>query len=210
MKRLIFSIAMCILFQTVNARNARTYEERINTYHNRWDCLIPDFTRLQYAGSIGLANMGIGWEYGKKEQWETDFMLGFVPKYSSKKGFATITLRETYLPWQKFSINNNFSIHPLTCSLYINSALNKIFWVKEPERYPNQDYYRFSSKIRFGISVGQRYTYNIPISKRIFVRSISAIWEISSCDLYIISKVTNKTLSAHSILSLSLGTKLTF
>ena len=34
---------------------------------------------------MGLLSFGTGWDYGKRNQWETDILLGFIPKYSAKK-----------------------------------------------------------------------------------------------------------------------------
>ena len=47
-------------------------------------------------------------------QWETDILLGFIPKYSSKKAKVTMTLKQNYMPWS-INIGKGFSTEPLTC-----------------------------------------------------------------------------------------------
>lgn len=174
----------------------------------------PNFIRLQYAGSVGLVNAGVGWQYGGHEQWETDLMFGYIPSYHTDHRKATFTLRETYVPFTLPLFGNHgndeghFSFQPLSCGIFLNSVLSSKFWGKEPSRYPNGgDYYRFSSKIRFHIFVGQRYTYHFPPPRHL-IKSASLVWELSTCDLYVASKAVNKTLPFNDILSLSLGLKL--
>ena len=197
-------------------RRIEQYEKRIARSHRVWMALLPSFYRLQYAGSIGLVNLGVGWEYGKHRQWETDLMFGFVPKYDKDDAFVTFTLRQTYVPWTKGLYRTHerdggrhwFTWQPLSCGLFLNSVLSKDYWTKEPERYPDRDYYRFSSKIRFHLFVGQRYTIHIPKEKRFLAKECSFVWELSTCDLYVVSKFVNGSIPLKDILSLSLGLKM--
>lgn len=55
------------------------YDKRVHRYRRAWEALIPTHTKLQYAGGMGLLSWGIGWDYGKRGQWETDLLLGFIP-----------------------------------------------------------------------------------------------------------------------------------
>lgn len=203
-----------VAIAALNKKIAR-YEARLAKRNSIWLSLLPSFYRFQYAGSVGLLNFGAGWHYGKRHQWETDFMFGYVPRYDKDEAFATFTLRQTYVPWTRpiYSFKGEkarglrLTWQPLSCGLFFNSVLRGDYWTKEPERYPDRDYYRFSSKIRFHIFLGQRYTLNIPKEHRYFIKDISAVWELSSCDLYIVSKFVNGTLPLKDILSLSFGLK---
>lgn len=180
------------------------YQKRVAKYRNLWESLIPDYSKLQYAGGMGLVNMGLGWTYGKKEQWETDVFLGFIPRYSSDKSKITMTLKQNFIPWKK-RLNKTFTFEPLECGLYFNTVFSDEFWTKEPDRYP-KGYYNFSTRIRTHIFVGQRLRIHIPDKKRVFAHSITAFYEISSCDLYIVSAFTNH-LKPEDYLRLSVGVK---
>ena len=68
------------------------YDKRIHRYRKHWESLIPTHTKLQFAGNMGLLSLGTGWDYGKRNQWETDIFLGFLPKYNSKRNKITMTL----------------------------------------------------------------------------------------------------------------------
>ena len=71
------------------------YDNRVHKYKQRWEKLIPTQTKIQYAGGMGLLSAGIGWDYGKHSQWESDVFLGFIPKYDSKRAQTTITLKQS-------------------------------------------------------------------------------------------------------------------
>ena len=182
------------------------YDKRIHRYRGHWEKLIPTHTKVQFAGNMGLLSFGTGWDYGKKNQWETDVFLGFIPKYDSKRTKVTMTLKQNYMPWS-LNLGRGFSTEPLTCGIYFNTVFGNEFWVHEPDRYP-QGYYGFSSKIRSHIFLGQRLTYDIDPQRRYTAKSITFFYELSTCDLYLISTATNSYLRPRDYLSLSFGLKL--
>lgn len=169
-----------------------------------WNSLKPEYAKLQYAGGMGLFSVGIGWEYGKNQQWETDLSIGYVPKYSSERAKTTMTFKQNFIPWRT-SIGKNLQLEPLECGLYVNTIFGKEFWTKEPSHYPDS-YYGFSSRIRFHLFVGQRLKYDLPEQLRFLGKSVTAFYEISSCDLYIVSAFVNH-LNPDDYLRLSLGLK---
>lgn len=182
------------------------YDKRIHRYRGHWEKLIPTHTKVQFAGNMGLLSFGTGWDYGKKNQWETDVFLGFIPKYDSKRTKVTMTLKQNYMPWS-LNLGRGFSTEPLTCGIYFNTVFGNEFWVHEPDRYP-KGYYGFSSKIRSHIFLGQRLTYDIDPQRRYTAKSITFFYELSTCDLYLISAATNSYLCPRDYLSLSFGLKL--
>lgn len=182
------------------------YDKRIHRYRGHWEKLIPTHTKVQFAGNMGLLSFDTGWDYGKKNQWETDVFLGFIPKYDSKRTKVTMTLKQNYMPWS-LNLGRGFSTEPLTCGIYFNTVFGNEFWVHEPDRYP-KGYYGFSSKIRSHIFLGQRLTYDIDPQRRYTAKSITFFYELSTCDLYLISAATNSYLRPRDYLSLSFGLKL--
>lgn len=188
----------------VNAQSR--YDKHVRQYKKAWERLIPTYSKIQFAGDIGLLSLGTGWNYGKRNQWETDILLGFIPKYSSKDFKMTITLKQNYLPWN-IELGKGFSAEPLACGIYFNTVLNDDFWTREPDRYP-EGYYGFSTRIRTHIFLGQRLTYDIKYNKRMTARAITFFYEISTCDLYLVSAVGNSYLRPKDYLRLSFGLKL--
>lgn len=220
MKKLLFSLIgiLCIAFQaagdnasldtipTDSLKSLIRYEQRITRMQQHWQRLIPSYSKIQYAGNMGLISVGGGWSYGKHRQWETDIFLGFLPKYDSDAAKVTLTLKQNFMPW-KCHLSDKFFIEPLACGLYLNTVLHNDFWVRQPDRYP-KGYYWFSTRIRTNIYIGQRITLKIPPHRRFFARSITAFYEISTCDYYILSHVGNSGYPLHELISLSFGIKM--
>ena len=189
--------------QQYQRKELNRYERRRLRSWKRWSKLIPNQATLQYAGSIGMFNVGLGWHYGKHDNWETEILFGFLPKYQTGAAHATFTLKERYIPWH-CSLGSRWELHPLTTGLFFNTISGDEFWKNEPDRYP-APYYRFSTKFRANVFLGQRIRYKIPKGKRFFNQAIAFYYEISSCDLYIISKAINKEYKWKDTLSLAFG-----
>ena len=68
-------------------------------------------------------------------------------------------------------------------------------------------YYGFSTRIRTHIFLGQRVRFDVPEKYRKFSKSITAFYEISTCDLYVVSAFNNSYLKPDDYLRLSFGLK---
>lgn len=183
------------------------YEYKVESYQRFWRSLIPNQSRFQYAGNVGMFNLGLGWHYGGKERrlWETDFMFGLLLKHNTPHNHMTFTLRQSYIPF-RFPLVWNFKFEPIATGLMINTITGEEFWVREPSKYPRK-YYGFPTAVRAYIFLGQRIRWEIPESRRKYVKAISFCYELSTYDLAIASYVTNNYLSLRDILSLSVGLK---
>ena len=148
------------------------YKKRVKKYISRWEKLIPRYTKLQFAGSMGMLSLGTGWNY---------------------------------YPWN-IRIADKLSFEPLACGVYINTLLDRDFWGKQPDKYP-QGYYWFSTRIRTHVFIGERFTLKLD-TKKSWHKSISFFYELSTCDLYLINKIGNSYLKPKDYLSLSFGLKL--
>lgn len=187
---------------------ARRYNKRVHHYRKAWENLIPTHAKVQYAGGMGLVSVGVGWDYGKHRQWETDLLFGYLPKYTTQHCKTTMTLKQNFIPWST-GLARNLSLEPLTTGLYFNTVFSDKFWTNEPDRYPS-GYYGFSTRIRTHIFVGQRLRYDFPDSERKWMKNVTAFYELSSCDLYIVSAVLNRYMKPTDYLRLSFGLKFQF
>lgn len=183
------------------------YERRKVKRIHRWERLIPSHYKVQFAGSIGMFSIGPGWTYGRSNQWETDLMFGFLPKFESDEMKLVFTIRESYVPWNLQIGHSDYAFKPLTCGLFLSSVLNHDFWVSEPGRYPG-GYYGFSTRIRSNLFLGQRITYYRPEAKRTFAQGLSLYYELSVCDTDLLTFFGDKCIKFKEILSLALGLKL--
>lgn len=192
---------------TAAPRAAKTkYLRNTARYQRDWSRIVPNQTTMQFAGSIGAYAIGLGWHYGRKQQWETELLFGYVPKKNGGEEHFTFTAKQRYVPW-RLPLSSRWAVEPLTTGFFINSIFGEGFWDKEPSKYTH-GYYGFSTKIRYNIFVGQRVVYNIPTRHRRFNRSITFYYELSTCDLYVVSAVPNKNVGLGDILSLALGVKM--
>lgn len=200
-----------LTIDSLELKRLTAYEKRMKKYHERWNSLIPRYTKLQYAGSMGFISLGLGWDYGKNKQWETDFMIGYVPRYTTSSDKLTFTLKQNFIPW-KLDVgkkNKNFMFEPLACGIYINTMFGHNFWSKEPDR-DSSGYYSFATKLRFNFYLGQRITYKLKQNRRLLGKSVTFFYEFSSNDIYIAQAATNSYLKPKDYIHLSLGLKFQF
>ena len=182
------------------------YDRRIHRHREHWAGLIPTQVIMQYAGNMGFMSVGVGWDYGKHDQWETHLLFGYLPKADSDRGKLTMTLKQTFLPWS-FSFGKGWMLEPLSCGIYFNTVFGSEFWGNQPSRYPDKYYEPLNTEVRINAFLGQRITLNIPENKRKFVKSVSAFYEVSTCDLYLRLAVMERKVSVWDVLGLSVGVK---
>ena len=183
-----------------------SYDRRAHYFRKYWAALIPTQVVVQNAGNMGILSIGFGWDYGKHRQWETHLLWGYIPKYDSTRGKLTMTLKENYIPWSIY-LGKGWNFEPFETGLYINTVYGHEFWRSQPQRYPDKYYSALSTKFRLNVFFGQRVTKVIPNNHRMFVKSITAFYEISTCDLYIRSMFTDDDVKLKDIIGLSLGLK---
>ena len=190
----------------IDKAKERNYDKRIHRYRKNWAALIPTEIVLQNAGNMGLLSLGMGWNYGKHRQWETQLMLGYIPPYKSNRGKVTSTLKQNYIPWSIYLKDGN-AFEPLRCGLYVNTVFGHEFWKEQPHRYPKKYYDFLSTEFRLNIFIGEGYTKIIPTNRRKFVKSLTFFYELSTCDLYIRSMYIDHKVRLEDIIGLSLGVK---
>ena len=193
-----------LLFAENDPSASTRYDKRAEKYSSHWQKLIPRYYKGQFAGSIGVVSAGVGWNY-YRNHWETDLLMGIVPKASDKHAMATLTLKQNYYPW-KIKFGEKVSFEPLSCGVFVNTLLDGDFWGKQPDKYPD-GYYWFSTRIRSHIFIGERITLHLN-EKKSWHRSISFFYELSTCDLYLLHKIGDHYLKPKDYLSLAFGIKL--
>lgn len=179
----------------------RSRDVRSDVGYKGWKRLLPTRVEIQYAGGMGMLSAGIGWEYGRRGEWATDLFAGFIPAAYIGHTCATTTIKQSYAPWS-IRCSDRFSAEPFKCGIYLNSVIADEFWLREPSRYP-KGYYGFSTKVRAHIFIGQNF--RLHLRRGGALRDISLFWEANTCDLYLISRITNRYLSPGDYIGLSVG-----
>lgn len=181
------------------------YDNRIHRYRRYWGALIPTQTVLQTCGNMGLFSFGVGWDYGKHRQWETQLLFGYIPKFDSNSAKMTMTLKQNYIPWS-VTMGHGWAFEPLECGLYFNTVFGSDFWTKQPSKY-GSGYYPFSTRIRPNIFVGERFTVDVSENRRKFVKSVTFFYELSTNDIYFMRFYRNGSAGFWDVFGLSLGIK---
>lgn len=61
------------------------YDNRVHRFRKNWERIIPTHAKIQYAGNMGLLSFGTGWDYGKRNQWETGYIARIHPEIFVEK-----------------------------------------------------------------------------------------------------------------------------
>ena len=230
MMRNLLIISLCISVCTMTAHAGDTigvqqeispapsrYDLKVEQRRQHWAALIPTQFVIQNAGNMGLLSAGIGWDYAR-HHLETHLMFGFIPKHQSTRTKVTMTLKENFIPWSialtepQLSSGNllkhGWSFNPLTVSIYVNTVFGHEFWSRQPQRYPSRYYEFMSTKFRMNLALGQRLTWQIPDQRRRHSMSVSLFYEVSTCDIYIRSKIIDHGIPLKDLFGLSLGVKI--
>jgi len=190
-----------LLFIYGNTKAESLHDRKLARMQRNWNNLIPKQSKVQFAGSMGMFSFGTGWYYGKKNQWETDLYLGFIPHLNGGEGHPTITIKETFTPF-RLPVNDRLFFEPLTSSIYINKIFGQYFWSRLPEKYPD-NYYFWAVNTRFNVSLGQAISFRL--GDKLLGKDLSLFYEFNTNDLYVISAIGNKIIQLKDIVGLSLG-----
>jgi hypothetical protein len=187
---------------------ATTYERNTQRLQRSWSRLAPNQVALQYAGSIGAAALGVGWHYGRRDHWESELLLGYVPHSNGSKHHYTLTGKQRYIPWHiALTPHRRWELEPLTAGLFANVIFGEGYWRHAPSKY-TKGYYGFNTKLRWNLYIGQRWRYNIPRRNRRLYKSVSLYYELSTSDLKLVSAIPNRQVTLGDILSLAVGLRL--
>ena len=158
----------------------------------------PFFLTLHLAGGTGLVALGGGYRLAH-QRLEPELLLGYVPRrLSGGKPLAIITLKTTWLPWSPRLGPGGWQATPVTLGAMVNYTTGQQFFLTNNSagRY-RPGYYWWSSAVRLGLLAGTRLQY----------RHTAAYAELSTNDLHLVSRLTNRSLRLVDILTLGGGMK---
>jgi hypothetical protein len=166
--------------------------------------LIPDHSKIQYAGSMGIVSASVGWNYwdGKLE---TDYYIGYLPQRRGFNHNITTSLEQTYIPW--FVENSDGTVFsPIITGIYINRVFGSDYYTELPSKYPDK-YYWWSSAVRINFFVGSRIMFQDINSH---FPDIGLFTRFNTNDLYLVSAFDNESIKWYDIIKFSFGCYLKF
>lgn len=200
-----FAESFCNFYENDSLIFETKYDKRIHRYRKNWGALIPTHNVVQVCGNMGLVSIGVGWDYGKHRQWETELMFGIVPRYDSKSVKMTMTLKENYIPWS-IPLKHGWAFEPFECGLYLNTVFGHDFWTSQPTKYES-GYYPFSTRIRPNVFIGERFSLSVPRNRRKFIKGVSFFYELSTNDIGFMRFYRNGNAEFWDVFGLSFGLK---
>ena len=166
----------------------------------------PDHIKLQYAGGTGFVAFGTGYS-SKNQKFEGDLFYGYLPKSIGGVRIHSLSIKFNWIPVHSLEIKK-YELEPLMMGLLVNYSFGKQYFSFDPTNYPYR-YYSFPTAIHSAVFFGSRAGIKFPTNS--FVQRVSLYYEILSFDREIISLLSNpKSLHIPDILSLSLGTRISF
>ncbi|KAA9333328.1 hypothetical protein F0P96_10175 [Hymenobacter busanensis] len=160
------------------------------------------FLTVHIAGGTGAVAVGGGYWLARR-RLEPELLLGIVPKKLGGKTLGVVTLKTTYTPYAPQLGASRWQANPLSfgglASYTFGPGLNS----SRATKYP-KGYYWWSSALRFGAVLGARLTHEGGAG---WPQRSSYYAELGTNDLYLVSKITNRSLRLSEILTLGLGVK---
>ena len=166
---------------------------------------IPNQATLQFAGSIGLMSLGVGYT-NSHDNLNLQVGYGYVPESAGGR----LDILHAKLLYKPFTVKlGSFTLwRPLNPGGFISYTLNEGFYGKWPEHQYPKDYYWWNSAMRLHASISSEISLGTLPSNRL-VKSYAFYVEANTNDLYIASFLTNRSyLSVWDILKLGAGVKI--
>jgi hypothetical protein len=173
----------------------RTFKQRITPRH----------VGIQYAGSIGYASVGFGYDLFNKT--ELSFHYGYVPEVKGGE-LHIVALKFQYKPFN-IRLNKGLVFHPINPVVFASYTMARNFSFEfDADQYP-KGYYFWSPALREHLGLSTEL--EILGDKSSKIKSISLYTEANTNDLYMVSWYENRTTTpVTKIFRLGFGIKMNF
>lgn len=112
--------------------------------------IVPDYVKLQFAGTIGFLAVGAGYE-NRNQRLQADFYYGYLPESIGGDEIHSVTGKLTWIAI--VSGMAEYRLQLLSTGLLVNYAFGKQFFVSSAPGYSFR-YYGFPTALDIGIFVG--------------------------------------------------------
>jgi len=164
---------------------------------------VPDYTKVQFAGNIGLLSVGFGYQFLNNHLY-SELLYGYVPASVSKaEKIHTITVKNTFPIFNKKI--NKITLSPITGFTASFETGNNSF-LKLPDKYPSG--YYGTNAFHFSLFIGAKAHKNF-INQKI-MRGVDLYFELGTVDTYIWYAVLSKEVKINQIFSSAIGINLYF
>ncbi|MFA8450848.1 MAG: hypothetical protein ACEPOW_09160 [Bacteroidales bacterium] len=200
-KRLKLSVIFFLFFITTNVLLSK---EKIKK-DAFLTSIVPDYTRLQFAGQVGVLSLGLGYNHFE-EQLKLEFFYGYLPRMHGYSDIHTLGIKSSLLFWKipirNFMFDEISPIFSVSVNLTVGDG-RKTFW-RVPSYFP--DGYYSPNVIRFCPAIGVNFRKKI--KPYTFVKEFDFYVEMVTNNVYFAYFVKNHEVDLNEIFSLTLGLRL--
>ncbi|OFY48313.1 MAG: hypothetical protein A2W85_10085 [Bacteroidetes bacterium GWF2_41_31] len=167
----------------------------------RYDWLLPDYVKLQYAGGIGFLSAGVGYTF-VHQRIDATFFYGYVPNGIAIDDLSSLSLQFT-AKLIRIRLSENYQLLPLNFGWFIHHTFGSDYWIKLPSHYP-PEYYWWSPGRNAGIFIGGELKTKW-LARKTPASGIAIYARIGTRGLYLASKVGNSSIPITDIIELGFG-----
>jgi len=167
----------------------------------KYDWLLPDYAKLQYAGGIGFMSAGVGYTF-VHQRIDATFFYGYVPKGIAIDDLSSVSLQFT-AKLIRIRISENYQLLPLNFGWFIHHTFGSEYWINLPSHYP-PEYYWWSPGRNAGIFIGGELKTKW-LARKTPASGIAIYARIGTRGLYLASKVGNSSILITDIIELGFG-----
>ena len=188
----IFVIALVSLLLLLSPQASHSQETPFSPYH----------AKVQYAGSIGFASVGIGRSFFH-EKLETDLLIGYLPEKIGGDHIWTAALKATAIPFKAIPVRS-LDWQPLRTGLQLGYTFGEQYFIVEPRDKYERGYYGFPTALHLYLTLGGQ----VDFTRVEKLQRFGLYYEVNSSAEYLISYIQNpKYLSPGKIFNLALGVR---
>ena len=165
---------------------------------------LPDWARLQFAGSQGFLSAGVGYGF-LEDRIDAAFLYGYLPWSVGGVIVHTLSAKTTVAPL-RLKVHTGTTFYPVLAGVSAIVGLGDDYFLILPPRY--REYY-WPSALRLwyfaGTRIRQDFKPGVP-----FARGVGLIFEIGATDAYWRAYNRNRDVVLADILSISISSQLFF
>lgn len=163
----------------------------------------PDYFKIQHAGNIGFMSLGLGYTWWKNNV-QTDFIYGFVPKHKGNATIHTFTNKHTFKLYT-FNILRRYNISP-TLGFSASFEPGENSYMSVPEKYPS-GYYSSNS---FYACINAGLKTNFKFKEERYFSSVDIFCEVNTLADYVYYNLKAQEDWDENIFSIAVGANIFF
>ncbi|PVY38225.1 hypothetical protein [Pontibacter virosus] len=185
-----FVIALVGLLLSLSPYSVQSQERSFSPYH----------AKVQYAGSIGFASVGVGRSFFR-ERLETDLFVGYLPERIGGDRIWTAALKITAVPFKPIPLKS-LDWQPLRTGFQVSHTFGEQYFIFEHHDKYSKGYYGFPTALHLYLYVGGQ----VDFTRVEKLQRFGLYYEVGSSAEYLVSYIQNpRYLGPGKIFNLALG-----